>query len=164
MKMKTILGLLIAVSAAIALAGGAYEFRSPTARDKALAQLAGDWMFHDDWHAPIPTNAYATRWQMDKESRATLPAKHTTIPIDVSSGSNTFALFTYNVKDRTLAERPAAPDPWPTPRIIVEEAGLADGRPQLKVSWSGGLWYFLGVREETNGPVVVSINRKMYVD
>lgn len=164
MKMKTILGLLITVSAAIALAGGAYEFRSPTPRDRALAQLAGDWMFHDDWHAPVPTNAYATRWEKDKESRTSLPTKFTTIPIEVSSGTNAFALFTYNVTNRTLAERPAAPDPWPTPRIIVREIRSVEGRPQLKVSWSGGLWYFLGVRDETNGPVVVSIDRKMFVD
>jgi hypothetical protein len=145
--------------------GSPHKFRNPTPRDRALAQLAADWIFHDDWHAPIPTNAYAQEWQKDiPKSRDKLRKKYATIPIEVESSTNVSSLLTYNVKDRLLADRSDAPDPWPTPRINVMESTSADKRPQLVVRWSGGLWYYLGVREATNGPVVVSIDDRRHVD
>ena len=163
--MKRVITLLIGGLCATGLAAAPYIFRAPTPRDTELAQLAGDWMFHDDWHAPTPPGAYATRWkQRIPESRPSLREKFPTIPIDVKSETNTFALFTYSVADRSLTRRAEEPDPWPSPRMIVREQTAKEGRRQLVVRWSSGVEYQLGCEDRTNGIVIVSIDNMMHFD
>jgi hypothetical protein len=155
---------LVAIGTA-SLAASPYNFRIPTKRDTQLAQLAADWVFHDDWHAPSPTNAYSTRWlQRIPEKRPALLAKHKTIPVNVKSGTNTFALFVYHVAERNLGPRSERPSPWPRPRLIVYERPERDGEPHLIIRWSGGLEYNLTMDEGTNGPSIVSVNDLRYLD
>jgi hypothetical protein len=93
--MKWIPAILIAALATTACSAPAYVFRTPTPRDVALAQVAADWMFHDDSHAPVSTNAYhpVELKKFVEVTRVKLQSQYATIPIDVESGTNTLALL-----------------------------------------------------------------------
>jgi hypothetical protein len=156
---------LLAVACILAWAVQAYDFRAPSKRDLQLAQLGADWMFHDDWHTAPPANAYAGRWfSRIPETRAKLVAKHKAIPVDVKTGTNSIGLLTYTVQSRLLTPRSSEPDPWPSPRIIIEESQTTEGHFRLRLRWSNGVRYDLKCREGTNGPIIVAIEDMVFID
>jgi hypothetical protein len=168
MRMKiAILGLPICMLIPqIVRADSKYTFCAPTERDRQIAKLAADWLFHDDWGSPCPSNAYSGRWkERVPEQRERLRTKYNSIPLDIIKlGTNTRVLLTYTVESRSLQARPSEPDPWPVPRLSILKYVDKDGRHFLRLRWAGSIEYHLLVEEQGNRVVVKQLHDLRYID
>jgi len=142
-----------------------HTFRPPTERDRRIAKLAADWFFHDDWGGPRPLNAYSGDRFKERvpERREVIRAKHQSVPVQVSVGTQTFVLLTYNVQSRSLEAREAEPDPWPTDYLGVSEYVDRNRGRFLMLRW-GPILYQLHVEEKDDRITIKELYEVRYLD
>jgi hypothetical protein len=142
-----------------------YTFRPATEREMRIAKVAADWFLHDDWGGPRPSEAYSGDRFKERvpERREVIRAKHQSVPVQVSVGTQTFVLLTYNVQSRSLEAREVEPDPWPTDYLGVSEYVDRNRGRFLMLRW-GQILYQLHVEEKDDRITIKELYEVRYLD